>query len=415
MLTSSSLENLASVPQETGRKNGPSKFEVFLLFLPLIRITLFLRRNADNFTAIDSFALFDIAAMFFVGLYLLIVFYKLPWRKLFGSSMGWLLFYYIFCIFSFLWRVDGSSAPYIIYRAVSMNVQILYAFYVMSRFQNRKDAFDGLLKYVCIILLLGLIGAIKTGGLANLHTNTYSFSAAVLAVLAMTSIKIGEKTFSQAVLYLFFGLAGLILGTSGGSNVAFAMALCFILCIRKEGVNPLLVMFLPLAGILIYEFFLPEFIQLLFPGKTTEGIMSGTGRMRMWEIYLDAWQQSPWLGYGFCIGERAGSLFGYIYTLSAHNGYISVLINTGIAGAFFFGMFILSSLLGMLKQMTFGNSHVFPVIAAFIVIIVNNLSAPVIGSQWGVLPTVVLLVVAYFSLFCQNEPKSSASADDASK
>ena len=371
-----------------------------------------MRRNSGNYTVVDGFAMFDIVAMFLIGLYLLTVCYKIPWRKLLSSCMGWLFIYYFFCIFSFMWRLEGSSVLYILYRAISMTLMVLYVFYIMSQFQNQKDAFDGLLKYVCFILLLGLIGAIRIGGFSQLHTNSYSFTAAVLAVLAITSIKVEEKMFSQVVLYLFFGLSGIILGTSGGSNVAFAMALCFILCIRKEGVNPLLVLLLPMLGILIYEFFLPELIQLLFPGKTTAGIMSGTGRMKMWAVYLDAWQQSPWLGYGFSVGERAGSAFGYIYTLSVHNGYISVLINTGIAGAFFFGMFILSSLLGMLKQMAMGNKTVFPVISAFIVIMVNNMSVPVIGSQWGALSTVVLLVGSYFALFCQNEPKSSVETDD---
>ena len=412
MLSINENNKLSSESPEKKGKSGPSRFEVFLLLMPLLRQTVFLRRIGGTYTTIDAFSLFDIAAIFLICFYLLCVFYRFSWQKLFASCMGWLFIYYFFCIFSFMWRLEGTSVLYILYRAISMNVMLLYIFYLMSRFQNQKDAFDGLLKYVCLILFFGFIGAIRIGGFSQLHTNSYSFTAAVLAVLAITSIKVEEKTFSQVVLYLFLGLAGIILGTSGGSNVAFAMALCFILCIRKEGVNPLLVMLLPIIGILIYEFLLPELIQLLFPGKTTAGIMSGTGRMKMWAVYLDAWLQSPWLGYGFSVGERAGSAFGYIYTLSVHNGYISVLINTGIAGAFFFGMFILSSLLGMLKQMAMGNKTVFPVISAFIVIMVNNMSVPVIGSQWGALSTVVLLVGSYFALFCQNEPKSSVETDD---
>ena len=409
-----SVQNQNTLPagvQEKNEKSGPSRFEIFLLFLPLIRITIFLRKQTD-FAAVDAFALFDIAAMFLVGFYLLCVFYRIPWRKLLGSCMGWCWLYYFFCIFSFLWRLPGSSAPYIIYRAVSMNVMILYIFYVMSRFQNQKAAFDGLLRYIFIILLFGFIGHVKVNA-GNLHTNAYSFTAAVLAALALTAVKTGEKTVSQVKWSLFFGILGVVLGTSTGSNIAFAMALCFIFCANRKTVNLFLVMLLPVIGVFIYEFFFQELLLLLAPGKSLESIQGGTGRLRMWEIYLNAWRQRPWLGYGFLIGEKAGQQFGYIYTLSAHNGYISVLVNTGLSGAFFFGMFILSWALSLLKQISLNNTYVSSVIAAFIVIMVNNMSVPTIGSQWGVLATVTLLVGSYFALFCQEEPKKTTPGQNS--
>ena len=404
MLTSSVSQNSSTDVSE--KKNGPYWWERFLFFLPLIRVTLLMRRNAEGYAVIDVFSLVEIAAMFLIGIYLLTVLHKIPWRKLFGSCMGWLLIYYVFCIFSFIWRAPGSSAPYIIYRAVSMNIMILYVFYLMSRFRDQKEAFDRLLKYVFLILLLGFFGEFKSRGFAfgSLHTNSYSFSAAVLAVLAMTAFKIQEKTFSQVKWYVILGMVGILLGTSGGSNIAFAMAFCFIMCVNKEQLNPLLVLLLPIVGILIYEFFLPEIMQFLFPGKTMAGIRSGTGRMKMWEVYINAWKEYPWLGYGFCIGERSGHLFGYRYTLSAHNGYISVLVNTGIAGVFFFGLFVLSWFFSQLKQMSMRNRNIYPVIAAFIVIMVNNMSVPTIGSQWSALSTIVLLVGSYFALYCQNPP-----------
>ena len=331
--------------REKKEKSGPSRFEVFLLLLPLIRQTVFQRRIGGAYTAIDAFALFDIVVMFFIGFYLLCVLYRFPWRKLLGSCMGWCFLYYVFCISSFLWRLEGSSAPFLIYRATSMTVMVLYVFYLFSRFQTAKEAFDGLLRYVLYILLFGMIGAAKSGGFswAYMHTNSYSFTAAVLAALALTAVKSHERTFSQVKWYLFFGLAGVIMGTSTGSNIALAMALCFVFCVGKEKVDPLLVMLLPVIGVLIYEFFLPELVQFLAPGKTVEGLRTGTGRMRLWEVYIDAWKLRPWLGYGFSVGERAaGQMLGFHYTLSAHNGYISVLVNTGLTGAFVFGMFILS-------------------------------------------------------------------------
>jgi len=417
MLSVDAKDNSLVGVREKKEKSGPSRFEVFLLLLPLIRQTVFLRRNAEAYTTIDPFAMFDIIAMFFVGFYLLCVLYRFPWHKLFGSCMGWCFLYYVFCIFSFLWRLEGSSAPYIIYRATSMTVMILYVFYLMSRFQDAGAAFDGLLKYIFYIMFFEVLGTMRLAGVSieALHTNSYSFSAAVLAVLALTAVKSRERTLSQVKWYLLLGLAGVIVGTSTGTNIAFAMALCFVFCVGKEKVDPLLVMLLPVIGVLIYEFFLPELMQFLAPGKTVEGLRSGTGRMRLWEVYIDAWQQRPWLGYGFGIGERAGQFFQYIYTLSAHNGYISVLVNTGLIGAFFFGMFILSWVSSLLRQMSLNNKHAFPVIAAFIVIVVNNMSVPTIGSQWGALSTVVLLVGSYFALFCQAEPKSRFARPEAEK
>ena len=388
-------------------RDGPAGWMVLLFFLPIIRNTILVRQRADvsGYTGIDFWAVLDITSLCLCGWALLCNLGQIPWKKLCRSCYFWWLLYYVFASLSIFWRLEGSSIVYILYRSFSMLLMSLYLFWLISLYRSAESAFAGILKYTWWIMLLGVVGTVRFGGL---HTNTYSFTAASLVVLAYAGYKVGLYPPGKVFGYILSGSVCLILGTSGGSNVAFVCGMFFILSLTGCSINWVWFVMLCIAVLLVYLCFFEDLLAILFPGKNPEGIASGTGRFRMWEIYWEAWKLRPWLGWGFAVGERSGEQFGYIYTLSAHNGFISLLINTGIAGCLIWGRFFFGLCLGLFYQMRKGMPYAFPVFAMLIVSCVNNLSVPIIGSIWGTLSTSVLMVISFYVLFIQYGEKESS-------
>lgn len=384
----------------------PSLWAELLLFLPIIRNTLLIRQRSDaaNYTGIDVWALVDIAALGLCAITLFSHLNEIPWKKIQESCLRWWFLYYILCMFSVLWAFEGSSSSYILYRSFSMLLMSLYIFWIMSQYSTAERAFNAMVGYIWWIMFLGLLGNIRLG---SLHTNSYSCSAAVIACMMLAINRFETITISRGKWWLITALICLVLGTSGGSNVAFLCGVIFLTSLNKKGISIVRVALLCLLAWICCEFLLSPMIKLLFPGKNLEGITSGTGRFKMWQMYWEAWEYRPWLGYGFAVGERAGAQLNYVYTLSAHNGFLSVLINTGLCGWFFFGIFLIKFIYGLFKAVTNEERYAIAVLTGVVVILINNNSVPVIGSIWGSLPTIALLLISFYTLFLQHNSKET--------
>lgn len=376
---------------------------VALLLLPLVRMEIFTRRRAEgDYSAIDAFALFEIIIIGITLLFLMKNSRNINLSLLRKSGLIWIVSYYFYSIFSFLWRLPGTSMPYVVYRAGSMVVISLYSFYFLSCFTKRENAFKGLVNYVLIILFIGIIRSFRIG---NFHTNAYSVTAGVLLCLSLSAVRMGLCTRNELKWHIVLGALCLVSGTSSASNVAFACAMIFILSSGKKGMNVFLFIILSIVAYYVYKYAFDAIAPILFPNKTMEGITKMSGRTKLWEWFLDAWKTQPWLGLGFAVGERCGSYFGFVYTLSTHNGFLSILVNTGIVGCFFWVFYFLE--LGFTIQRKLSISpYVNPIASSLVMIIVNNLSFPVLGSIYSAPSVVALLVLSYYSVWEFQTPAS---------
>ena len=368
-----------------------------LLLLPIVRISILVRRRAEgSYSSVDGYALLDII---FVGLCLCIILKKMRfinWSLMRRTGFGWIVAYYFFSLFSVFWRIPGTSMPYIIFRAGSMAVMVLYAYCFMSHFSSRETAFIGLLNYIAVILGLTFYRSLRVG---DFHTNTYSVVAGVLVCLALSAAQVGIYSFSDMKYYIAWGGLCLVAGTSSGSNVAFIMALSFIFSCSPKGFKWGRFILLALLSYLLYLLAFETIVGLIFPNKSLESLSGMTGRTKIWEIYINAWKSNPWLGLGFAVGERSGSMFGYIYTLSTHNGFLSILVNTGIVGCIFWARFLIRLGLSILSHITAGSRYSFPVAAAMVMIVVNNMTTPVIGSIYNALSMMVMLLISFYTIW----------------
>lgn len=126
--------------------------------------------------------------------------------------------------------------------------------------------------------------------------------------------------------------------------------------------------------------------DIFFYGRSQEKIESGSGRASIWEACFSAWQQSPWFGQGYMVGERNLVMWGSrIAAHSAHNGYISILVNTGIIGCIIFGIYLINTIWRCwtnLSSKRIGNEMTVLFIL-LVAIMVNNYAYPCFGSDWN--------------------------------
>ena len=385
--------------KEYWAKFRPSWLVLALYLIPILRQTAFYRtyrEDISDYTAIDSLAIFDIT-VFLLCIPVIIHYWPRTNRNpLRHHCLAWWIIYYIFCLFSFLWRVPGSSSLFIWYRAGSMLIMTIYTYLIFARFPSREIALKWLLNLIGFTMLSGFLKALSIG---VLHTNAYSTNAAVLAIFILVGVKQGIITWKEYKWHCLIAIVCLVCGTSGGSNVAFLAGLIFYFNLSKNGFN-ISKFIISLCLLLIAYHFLWDYAaQIILPGKSVEGIESATGRTAVWETYLYAWRQSPWLGWGFAVGERSAAYWGFIYVLSAHNGFLSVLVNTGLIGMIIWGNFLVPMLYQAHNLMKQGNGYATAILVAMVVLLTNNLTVPTMGSNWGQLSCTVVMLLVFFVFF----------------
>ncbi len=385
--------------------DGPSIKMLIPILIPILRNTIFLRRyraDVSNYTAIDGLAIFDIAVIAFCAWWLYQNRFIVPWKRLwFGSVKCWFA-YYLFAIVTILWRIQGSSVLYILYRAGTMLILSAYIYMIFMKFRTALSAFKGLINYSLILTLFYFIDSIRSG---RLHTNKYSVCAAVTVCLALSAYRRNLLPLKEMKPYIFGGFIFLLLGTSSGSNVAFACALIFIFSFRNNRFHISFFITSFLSLIILYFIGKPLIFKILFPKKSIVGVTTLHGRMYLWTGYIGIWLQRPFIGWGFAVGERAGKAFDLIYALSAHNGYLSILINTGLLGMLFWLALFKRLIKSFIIQIMFDSPYAMAITSAFIVIAVNNNTVPIIGSIWSPLATLAFCLLAFWNIWGENAPK----------
>ncbi len=375
------------------------------ILIPILRNTIFLRRyraDISNYTAIDGLAIFDITVIAFCACWLYQNRSSLPWKRIWHGSVKCWFGYYLFALVTILWRIKGSSALYICYRAGTMLILSGYIYMIFMKFRSPQSAFKGLLNYCSALTLFLFVGNIRSG---TLHTNTYSVCAAVTICMALSAYRSNLFPLKELKPYIFGGLFFLLIGTSSASNVSFLCGLLFIYSFKRNRFQLSFFLVTLLALFSIYFFGKRVIFKILFPRKSVTNVASISGRMYLWKGYIQIWLKRPFRGWGFAVGERAGKSFDFMYALSAHNGYLSILINTGLFGLAFWLVLFKRLLKSFFSQIVFGSPYAIAIASAFIVIAINNNSVPIIGSNWGPLATLAFCVLAFWNIWCENAPK----------
>ena len=381
-----------------------NKVVLLLVFLFVVRNEIFrVVRSADNFNAIDTNSLMQVLITVILFSFLL---FQYNLKILYQNKIFKTLFFlFLFSIISGLWSPFKLYTVYIAFEC-SVYIVAIYCIFFYSKISIKQHVFFTL-NMLSILLLIMLIGHIKIFDFKfNIwHTNTYTVIAGMLLILSLGLVLLKSKVIKTRKLYkyIIFSFTALALGTSSGSNVAtiVGLFLLFFFYPKKSIRNIAIILFfcfVSLYFLVDLETFLFRFI---FPDKQIDNVLEMTGRVKLWDIYINKFYEKPFFGWGFGIISRISD----IYNTNTHNSFISFLTGLGIVGC----LFLLSFLFQLLKSFKinaqkYKESIIF--ISAIIMGLINSNSNAFIGEKNNPVFIGFLFVlfsyIKYISLSKQN-------------
>ena len=312
--------------------------------------------------------------------------------------------YYILALFSFLWAGNFFA---IAFKAIEVISCFLLIGIISLSLKSLKEGILYIIFLSTIITWSDIINFNLKYGLGFYHTNGYTFTALIGLLLALGSIKFKLFTYKDLKYYIWLCAYGLIFGTSSASYISFTIGFVILYSYNKQRFNLLKTVLICLILYIFYRIASDFIFTYLFYGKSLEEIESGTGRAMIWEAAYQSFLSHPLLGGGFVVAERSLGKWGIngINVLSAHNTFISVIVNTGIVGLIIFLLFLFK---WIYKLFCKSNNNIYarilfpPVIAS----IVNCNSMPAIGSDWNYTsPCLYILIIFSFSLIFKLKNK----------
>lgn len=298
--------------------------------------------------------------------------------------------YYIFCVISILWAGNFIS---VFFKAAEVIMSFLICAFVIHKIQNLKLAVYYTIIASTAITYCDFGNHLIQAGFTADHTNGYSVSAMIAILLALASVKYDVLNFKDVVFFIGLDVLALILGTSSASYMATIVGLLCLYGSGKKGKNVIGIGLLAILGYIVYTMFSDKIQELVFYGKSADAIKSGTGRREIWDAAFKSFSDHKLLGSGFFVGERNLYQYGSIMVLSAHNGFLSVLVNTGIVGIVLFGVFFMKWFRIIYKRL--GKSKYAAILfPAFVSSTLNIMAFPGIGSDWNYVSPVMFYMIA---------------------
>ena len=371
---------------------------IVIYTVPLIRFSR--RRDTDDYMTVDASNLINIIGTLLLAVILLRE-HKTIARFWKNTCFRYYTFYYLFCAISVFWAVRMIML-YTIFRVFEMIVYFFASVILMYYFESQKKAYQFIM-WISVFLGLFKIYEVyyKSGGFeeAYLHTNSYTIFGMVAFLLAVYAARNKSLLFKEYIIPLIMGGIILCLGTSSASYIATIYGLILVFSKKKTNFSIVSVVIYAIIGYICFILWEDYILDFIFPGKSMENIMTGTGRTDMWSFYFNAWLNSPILGYGFPVGEKEAQLFGWVQTSSSHNMLLSVLINTGLIGMAIWGAFLLTTISTGYRNSIINGDFYGGIFICFLCVILNSLSIPSLGSAFGSSTSVPLMLIAYIGVY----------------
>jgi len=223
------------------------------------------------------------------------------------------------------------------------------------------------------------------------HKNIFGFEAG-LAVLVFLLVPFRRMAMLRWPLAATAFLL-LVLSRSAGSLVSTLVALAFLpflWLLRFRGLQRIPLLLLSFTTMAVAVWFLVQNLALVPQVLSKDPTL--TGRTELWTLVVQAIGQRPMLGYGFdsfwmgLQGESLGIIrdVGWLVP-TAHNGYLDLLLGTGIVGVLLFLPLLLQSLRRAIQtaDTLTGSERYFP--AAFLLfLLVYNLNESALITRSGI-------------------------------
>lgn len=309
------------------------------VFLHLVART----RAAEDALVVDDSAKYQVIATAVYGIYVfsIVMCNPMSWiQTLFHRPLLWWTLYLILTILSGLWSVQPLLT---LFRSGQAIIFFLLAVHAMRCSPSYKDWVKLQLLFGLILILCGTYSFIMqvypAAGFSVRSLHGWGYPHCLVGILFM-GLSLRNRSW-RPVLYLILG--ALMLSTAAKAYIALVVGVWFFLHSRDfSGRNGFLwaVSFVLMVLLL---FFPHESLHLFFPGKEMHTIVTGHGRLPVWEAMAEDFVvYRPIQGYGFGVGDKLSYLSeGLGFKIShMHNIFLTAVMNLGIIGggliAFFY-------------------------------------------------------------------------------
>ena len=365
------------------RKSGSAG--ILLWVWPLFSLVISRKREVEDYSIIDRSALLQIG---FILACLVLTFFEVRKKRInllrycWMRPIRWIFLYLLLCGLSTLWSISPTYTAWMVIEAFVFLFLILL---VLANIKNKpKFAVNWIVLWAVYCGLLYAARAFKSGHVIEDVFSLHGLGIDVYAPIVLLSIFIVRKK----LLYSFI-IFLCIVSTATKAYVALLLGILTYSIMSKSlkwqsvamfGVLGILLCFLYWGG--------GDSISILFPGKTQHSIETGTGRTVAWQILIESGLETPWLGKGFVVAERAATENAATRIYISHNSVIAAFVGTGIIGAmlvimFFVDMVLLSyrSIRPVVWRPVFVASSFMML---FIAMVVNTIGSRLSGS-WVVM------------------------------
>lgn len=367
----------------------------FIAFIFIARKTIFnvIRDTEGYSTEIDSSSSLAMLGIICSTCYIIT---HISQAKFISKKMKWILFYYLFAWLSFTWAGNFVT---ITFKSLENICNVFIIGIIVLYIRDSKKMIYYCILFATVSTCMDLIQGVSNFGWGFHHTNVYTITAFTGMLLSIGCIKNKLFTWKELFLPLTICTIAWVAGTSTASYISAIIGGFILFSSGKKGVNVYRTIVVCIIMYIAFYFAEDKIYSFIVGDHSQEALETGTGRDKIWMAAFALWEESPIVGHGFIVGET-GLAIGQ---KSAHNSFISALVNTGIIGITLFALFIykwgMKSYISSRKNVY--ASIIFPVIIA---ICVNLNACPVLGSHWSYVTDTMLLIVAVtFINFTNND------------
>jgi exopolysaccharide production protein ExoQ len=329
-----------------------------------------------------------------------------------------ILIFPLVCLTSTIWSVD----PYETFKYTSLLILYILAVAAICHVLDMEVVCKLIVKVLAFLILASVVMAVAfpiygthqvvdtfEGIHASqwrgvfIHKNHLGAAASTGLFTFMFFRRLMDASFGFRLMCIIAAITCLIFANSAGSWVAICVMLVYYWLIRAvpaSGNFLLLVIFgVSALAYTAFIFFGADLVAVVGRDATL------TGRTEIWPIVLDAVWQKPLLGFGYyaAVDFMGPILDASVGSRYSHNGYLDVLLGTGIVGlvSLLFCIFsVLVTGIGRVKTSAGSEAECFMLLLTFLILSLffSFFEAPIAGNE-GTLGALTFLSLTAIPLY----------------
>lgn len=314
------------------------------VFLHLVSRT----RSADEALVVDESAKYQVAATMVYGIYVACLVMRSPLlliQSLFRRPLLWWTLYLVLAVLSAFWSVQPLLTIFRSGQAVIFFILIVHAMRSLTSFEDwvKFQILFGMILILCATYTFGRqVYPVEDLSIKSLHG--WGFPHCLVGVFFI-SLPLWKQSWRFS---LYIILTVLVVSTTAKAYIAFAIGIWFFICFSSFSGRNASLWAMSFVLLVLLFCFPQEALRLFFPGKEMHTILSGHGRLPVWETMTEEFViHRPIHGYGFGAGDKLSYISKELsFRIShTHNIILAAVMNLGAMGGVLIVLFYLDVIL----------------------------------------------------------------------